>query len=105
MNLSARLMQRSLASGKGLLVDYTTRISARKHLLFKRVEHIMVKGKKNPIQVYTPSYRTSSLYENYSRRMVPADVVASGNYTQSMSSTSSIQSLPQLTTRSSGIHS
>ena len=54
----------------------------------------MVKGKKNPIKVYTPSYRTSSLYENYSRRIVPADVVASGNYTQSMSSIASVQSLP-----------
>mmetsp|Transcript_9271 Transcript_9271/g.32672 ORF Transcript_9271/g.32672 Transcript_9271/m.32672 type:complete len:2305 (-) Transcript_9271:160-7074(-) len=54
VNLSARLMQRAVVTGGGVIVDKEARLGASRSLIFQPLDSIMVKGKSEPIDIYRP---------------------------------------------------
>lgn len=54
VNLSARLMQRAVVTGGGVIVDREARLGASRALSFQPLDAIMVKGKSEPIQIFRP---------------------------------------------------
>lgn len=55
VNLSARLMQ---SANGGILCDRSTYLAAQgeKRISFESLDEIKVKGKSEPIQIYSPSF-------------------------------------------------